>query len=633
MKIKNTYYLIIIILGIALNSLSQSTTNYTFSTAVDASLTDMSSGTTQLIASNIDGLGQGIFSNVNDLGFTFYFMSLPYTTFVVTEDGVIRLGTSLSAIQRVPGTDREWLDGTPGSWSTINEPRIVAFSCDMRTGSNGKVHYKVTGTAPNRVLVIEWLNLQIPYPNAGTGAGNSTFQIRLYETTGKIEYVYGYMYVAIHRSPQEDFGGIGIGHGNTLDKILAKNGTFANSSVLNTVPSYCILPALVTAAGEINGLSSSTDGARRIYTFTPQVAPDAPTNLTYSGITQTTMTLNWVDNANNETQFIIYRSDDGGLSYDIAGTAPANATSFGPINGLPDRTYLWRIFAVNEGACSTPLEGTCSTLPAGLIYSTVTGGQWSAPATWQGGVLPTLNDNVIIKDGASVIIDINGAVCNNIQVGEGSSGILRFIGGVTNAQLTLDGDITVSTNGTFDVTIGATGGSRKIILGNRAYANGNLTVNGIFDLDCTGGAGTNSYADIEFRGIVDGLISGTGSICDFYSITINKGNSIESILEVTRVITLNSPTASAAPFGNRLNITIGTFKLTSATSITPYFGNQTICSANGRLWLNDNSSSVQCVGTGTASGAGSPTINGILKVTAGVFGYGSGNNSMNVNGT
>ncbi len=630
MNTKITFYLIIIILGVSLNSLSQSTTNYTFSTAVDASLTDMSSGTTQLVAQNIDGLGQGIFSNVNDIGFTFYFMSLPYTTFVVTEDGVIRLGNSLSAIVRVPGTDIEYDDVT---WKTLNEPRIVPFSCDMRTGSNGKVHYKITGTAPNRVLVIEWLNLQIPYPNPIINLGNSTFQVRLYETTGKIEFVYGYMYVATHRSPQEDFGAIGIGHGNTIDKILTKSGTFANSNVLNTVTSYCILPALITAAGEVNGLSSSTDGARRIYTFTPQVAPDAPTNLTFSGITQTTMTLNWIDNSSNESQFIIYRSDDGGLSYDIAGTAPANATSFGPINGLPDRTYLWRIFAVNEGACSIPLEGTCSTLPAGLINSTATGGPWSAAATWQGGVLPTLNDNVIIKDGATVIIDINGAVCNNLQVGEGLSGILRFIGGITNAQLTLDGDITVSTNGTFDVAVGATAGTRKIILGNRAYANGNLKVNGIFDMDCTGGAGTNSFAEVEFRGIVDGQISGTGATCDFYTININKGASIESILETTRIITLNAPTAAVAPYGNRLNVTNGTIKLSSSSSLTPYFGNQTICSITGRLWLNDNSASVQCVGTGTNSGAGNPTLNGSLKVSAGVFGYGSGNNTLTVNGT
>ena len=623
MNNKYTLWFTIIILLCTLSSWSQNASNYTFSTATDASLTDMSTGTTQLVAPNIDGVGQGIFSNVNDLGFTFYFMSVPYTTFVVTEDGVIRLGTSLSAIVRVPGTDREYDDIL--GWQTLNEPRIVPFSCDMRTGSNGKVHYKVTGAAPNRVLIIEWLNLQIPYPNSGT-TGNSTFQVRLYETTGKIEFVYGYMYVGIHRGGQEDFGAIGIGHGNTLDKILTKSGAFSNANVLNTVTSYCILPALITAAGEISGLSSSTDGARRIYTFTPRIAPDAPTNLTFSGITQTTMTLNWVDNSNNETQFIIYRSDDGGLTYDMAGTSPANSTSFGPINGLPDKAYFWRIYAVNEGACSSALEGTCSTLPAGVIYSTNAGGLWSLPATWQGGVLPTANDNVIIKDGATVTIDIITAVCNNLQIGQGASGILRFIGGVTNATLTTDGDITVSSGGTFDITNGATGGARKIIIGNRAYANGNLTVNGTFDMNC---AGANSIADVEFRGTVDGIISGTGATCDFYSINVNKGTSSDNVLDVTRIITMNTPAVAA----NRLVITNGTFKLSSASNLIPYYGAQTICAATSKLWLNNNAAYVACVGTGTASGAGNVTINGILKVTSGIFEYGSGNNSMTVNGT
>ncbi|NMB81358.1 MAG: hypothetical protein GYA14_06025, partial [Ignavibacteria bacterium] len=81
---------------------AQNSSNYSFSSLSDGSLTDMSSGTTQLIAPNTDGLNTGIFSNTNPIGFTFYFMSQPYDQFVVTEDGVLRLGTSLSAINRTP---------------------------------------------------------------------------------------------------------------------------------------------------------------------------------------------------------------------------------------------------------------------------------------------------------------------------------------------------------------------------------------------------------------------------------------------------------------------------------------------------------------------------------------------------
>ncbi len=86
---------------------------------------------------------------------------------------------------------------------------------------------------------------------------------------------------------------------------------------------------------------------------------------------------------------------------------------------------------------------------------------------------------------------------------------------------------------------------------------------------------------------------------------------------------MSSPTSS----GTRLTITNGTFKLSSASALTPYFGSQTICASTGRLWLNNSSGSITVVGVGTGSGAGSPTISGELRIDDGTFGYGSGNNT------
>ncbi len=622
-KINN--WLIITLLCCSLNSWSQSTTNYTFSTATDASLTDMSTGTTQLVAPNTDGLGTGIFSSVNDIGFTFYFMSTAYTNFVVTEDGVIRLGNSLSGINRTPEVN-------------FAEPRIIPFAADMYVGSNGKVHYKVTGTAPNRVLIVEWKNLQIAFPATTPVAGNSTFQARLYESTGVIEFIYGYMYIT-RSNPfgtcatptNNDFGGIGFCTANANNSLIYKTTNFTGANVGTTVPATLILNSTIECPPmannvELTGLSSSTDGARRIYSFTPRTAPNAPSNLTFSGVSQTSITLNWTDNSSNETHFHVYRSEDGGLTYDLVKIVTANSITSGPITGLPSKNYLWRVYAVNEGACSTALDGSCSTLAAGDIHSTATGGLWSQTATWVGGVLPISTDNVTISDGATVIIDDNFAVCNNLTVGEGTSGNLSFIGATANATLTCDGDVTVTNNGTFDVTAGATGGTRKLILGNRSLANANLAVNGIFDMNC---AGANSNADVEFRGTSDGIVSGTGGTCDFYSITINKGTSIDGIIDFQRTFTISSPAVA----GSRLVISNGTLKLSAACTLEPYFGTQTILGSTAKIWLNHTNAVLRCVGSGTITGAGDLTINGTLTVTSGTFSYGSGNNTMNVSAT
>ncbi|MCK7488974.1 MAG: hypothetical protein MZU79_01055 [Anaerotruncus sp.] len=41
-------------------------------------------------------------------------------------------------------------------------PLIAPFAEDLATSSSGKVHYKSIGSAPNRILVVEWLNMSIP---------------------------------------------------------------------------------------------------------------------------------------------------------------------------------------------------------------------------------------------------------------------------------------------------------------------------------------------------------------------------------------------------------------------------------------------------------------------------------------
>lgn len=597
------------------NGFSQaSTANYNFSSSATGSLTDMSVGATTLIGPNTDGLNMGTFSIVNEIGFTFYFMAMPYTTFVATEDGVIRLGNSLSSINRVPDI-------------VANEPRIIPFSCDMRVGNNGKVHYKVIGSAPNRVLVVEWLNMIMSYPETSSNIdGNSTFQLRLYENNSNIEFVYGFIEVTTHRTGQEDFGAIGFATSNVDNSFIVKTSSFTNNTVSRNTPIATILPDLITATGEVSsGLSSYAEEQRRIYTFSPKnPAPSAPLNLTFSGVTQTSITLNWNDNSTIETSYHVYRSDDGGLSYQLLLTTNANVTTSGPISGLPSKTYYWRVYAVNEGYISLPLEGVRATLPANEVYS-VASGDWNSGASWNTGTVPVNTDNVTIRDGNTIRINTTTAVCNNLIVGGGTSGTLRFIGGVTSATLTVDGDITVNTNATFTILNNATGGTRKLILGNRTYSNSNLTVNGSFDMNLAG----QSFADVEFRGLRNGSISGSGATCDFYSITVNKGTNTEAIIELNRSITMNTPTSA----GSRLNVNNGTFKISTGINISPYYGNITLCSSTGKLYINHPDAVLQTVGYGLAAGPGNVTVNGILQVANGTVNFGSGNNTITVNGT
>ena len=192
------------------------------------------------------------------------------------------------------------------------------------------------------------------------------------------------------------------------------------------------------------------------------------------------------------------------------------------------------------------LAGSQATAAPGNITSTAVGGLWSVPATWDGGVVPTSGDNVTIVDGSTVIIDVTTATCLNLTVGQGTSGILLYI--TTPAStLTVNGNATVAAGGTFSAGVGTVTTHILNIGGKQASASGatgSLTVNGTFDMNTTAGVVTN------FFGRTDGTLSGTGTTADFFSMVGQKGTTQTAILDVTRVITIASPTAT----GSRLTV-------------------------------------------------------------------------------
>ncbi|MCX6138695.1 MAG: hypothetical protein NTV54_14515, partial [Ignavibacteriales bacterium] len=66
---------------------------------------------------------------------------------------------------------------------------------------------------------------------------------------------------------------------------------------------------------------------------------------------------------------------------------------------------------------------------AGNVKSAGVKGNWSAPATWATGVLPSAADTAIVADGDTVLYDMTWAVGDTIAklvIGEGAPAVLRF---------------------------------------------------------------------------------------------------------------------------------------------------------------------------------------------------------------
>jgi hypothetical protein len=133
------------ILALAGNSLAAgSSANYAFVTNATSSLAqdlnsntvDMTTGTTLLSGAS----GDESSSAVNNIGFDFYLMGVRYTQFNATTNGLVSLsstGTTASGSTYV------------ASGGTATTPILSAFCADLGTGTSGKTHYKVVGTAPN----------------------------------------------------------------------------------------------------------------------------------------------------------------------------------------------------------------------------------------------------------------------------------------------------------------------------------------------------------------------------------------------------------------------------------------------------------------------------------------------------
>ncbi|MDT5156998.1 MAG: hypothetical protein QOH51_1355 [Acidobacteriota bacterium] len=544
-------------------------TSYPFAATTGVALEDMSTGTTQLVAASQDDTA----SAVNNIGFDYWYDGVRLTQFSANANGLMRLGgTAVST------------GFTNSLGSTTDAPKIGAYWDDQCTGTNGKVHFKLMGSAPNRKLIVEWQNMQITRNAGCAGAGNGTYQVWLFETTGIIEFVYG----SIQAAAAAD-GGYSVG----LQSGAATN--FASVTTTGNTVSYATANNTQT-----NAITSGT-----AYTFTPNV-PSAPTALNFTGTAAVTTTLNWTDNASNEVGYAIYRSTDGGVNYTFLTQTAANATSFTDNTVSPSTTYFYRVFAVTEGALGGPAQNSVTTNAAGNISSTATGGLWSSTATWAGGVVPTANDNVTIVDGATVTID-TAAVAFTVTVGTGGSPANLQWEPTTARTLTVGANVTIATNGIFQ---SATTGTQT---GHVLSVGADLTNNGVLDFSTnanTAGAG------ITFTSATNNTFSGTGATTDLRTLTINKGTSSASTLEVTTSnFTVQGVTTDVAGF---LTLTNGTLKISgtfTATNRVFTVAGYTIGATTG-FWLNNPNYTV-------AGQNGSPTNNGLLRISQGTFNVGT----------
>jgi hypothetical protein len=495
------------------------------------------------------------------IGFDFWYLGVRYTNFCVSSNGFVDFSTSTSI-------------GMPGAFGPLNGNEfsvggaggtmlaLAPMYDDLWPANQGAVPmstsyiYRLSGTEPNRMLTVEWIGMEkwkaAPY---WTIPPNLNFQLRIYETSGRIEFIYGVMTAG---NATFDYA-CGINNfwtpaaAPTASQLLTQQT--ANTATFNNTP--------------VNNLSTVPSSSTMLQLIPP--APSAsPSALSFSNVTKTSMDLFWNDNASNELGYVILNSTNN-INFTFVSQLAANSTS-AAISGLASSTtYFWRVHALTEGDLGSALSGTQATAASGTVIS-VTTGNWSTPATWNCTCVPNAGDMVTIANSHVVTLDVN-ASCFNLTVGQGTSGQLTLGNNATVRNLIVGNNLNVLIGAT--IINGATNATHQMTV------SGNITNNGTLNLSAT----ANRVCDLTLNRNGNQTISGSGATSFFNRIILNMGNTVANVLEVTTSTFAVRPT-------NFLTLTNGTFKLSSPSgTITPFTAATTL-STSAAIWLNNASSTL-----------------------------------------
>ncbi|MGZ3883749.1 MAG: T9SS type A sorting domain-containing protein [Bacteroidia bacterium] len=232
--------LLILCFTVCLSLWGSAQIGYNFSATAGAYTAN--AGTVIVAASVDDGT-----SASTAIGFTFKYGCVNYTTFQACSNGVMFLGTAAA------GTNL-FNDLT----NSTDRPAIAPLWDDLKTDATGNVNYKVTGAVGSRILTVEWLNMLWNFASASPAI---TFQVKLYEATGNIDFVYSRIGGAA-ANVNSASASIGIS-GPTVGDFYSLDGTSA--------------APIASKAVETNTITSPKPATGQVYTWAPQVCSGPPT--------------------------------------------------------------------------------------------------------------------------------------------------------------------------------------------------------------------------------------------------------------------------------------------------------------------------------------------------------------------
>lgn len=454
------------------------------------------------------------------IGFNFSFNGNNYTTCSINSNGYITFGTT------TPGTKNY----TPISSNQTYSGAISAIGVDLSDGNSKAIIYTTTGNAPNRVFTVQWTQAK-----RTAKAGQMNFQIKLYETSNKIDVVYG------------TFTNLDNASGSTVQVQVGLRGASNNDYNNRSLTSQNTSWDGNTSSGATNDATCRSRGSNqptsgRTFTWSPYRAQIISAN---------TGSSNWCAGETRNVSVTIKNTgsapwiDGGGKDFNIGVKWNRNGTSWADYHVRTDaknlapgntETYNFTITAsTNTGG------GYGAVLPAGsnnLTFDVVYEGQFwfgntagntafktsdqtisTLISTTVSSPLPANNATSVCYSGAGAVSNVSwgaaaGATSYDVYFGAGS-----VPGSMTGNVTTISFNIgTLAANTTYFWKVvprnacGITSGTISTF----TFKTGSTTCQSNYCEVTSSNASINYINDVEFRGTLNDVVNNNSGVSTGY---------------------------------------------------------------------------------------------------------------------
>ena len=373
------------------------------------------------------------------IGFTFNYNGVDQTVFAASSNGLLLLGNTTVALTGF------------SSNALASTANVISPLWDDNNTTGGSIIYSTTGTAPNRVLTVQWTGMHV------AGSGSSTnptinMQALLYES-GNVQFIYGAQSAALS-SPTATIG------------ISGASGNFISVSPLSPITSSTTSTSTENTAVVTANIPSGT-----ILTFTKPASPvlswlpitdlftDAAATVPYAGGTNT----------------IVYSKSNSAQTYTATatlGVCPVSGSATVTPNALPT-------IAANSASICTSGGGATLTATGGSTYA------W-APS---GGLSATTGTSVTATPSTTTIYTITGTNANGcINTGTSTVTVNAAV-----AITTQPSNAAVTAPNTATFTLNATGTGLAYQWYENSVAISGATSNSYTTVPVTAGMNGNTY--------------------------------------------------------------------------------------------------------------------------------------------